>query len=137
MLDATNHVSQNRENQLLLLGFLSSFLLCRHFFLHRNGIRPEYISLKSSSLGRWLCQSTIKEGRTAHLQGRRPHDSSYVVRNRGRHQGEEEAYKELHTLYEAEQKRADRMSGDEAARELKNEENSGRITKQLKKALDP
>jgi hypothetical protein len=43
----------------------------------------------------------------------------------------------MHTLYEAEQRRADKLSRDEAARELKNEENSSWVTKQLKKALDP
>jgi hypothetical protein len=51
--------------------------------------------------------------------------------------GKRVAYKDMHTLYEAEQKRADRLSGDEAARELKNGENSDWVTKQLKRALDP
>ena len=51
--------------------------------------------------------------------------------------GKRVAYKDMHTLYEAEQKRVDKLSRDEAARELKNEENSSWVTKQLKKALDP
>jgi len=51
--------------------------------------------------------------------------------------GKRVAYKDMHALYEAEQRRADRLSRDEAARELKNEENSSWVTKQLKKALDP
>jgi len=51
--------------------------------------------------------------------------------------GKRVAYKDMHTLYEAEQKRADRLSRDEAARELKNEENSSWVTKQLRKVLDP
>ena len=38
--------------------------------------------------------------------------------------GKRVAYKDMHTLYEAEQKRADKLSRDEAARELKNGENS-------------
>ncbi len=51
--------------------------------------------------------------------------------------GKKLAHRDMHTLYEAEQKRADRLSRDEAARELKNEENSSWVTKQLKKALNP
>ncbi len=51
--------------------------------------------------------------------------------------GRRVAYKDMHTLYEAEQKRADKLSRDEAARELKNGENSDWVTKQLRKALDP
>ena len=51
--------------------------------------------------------------------------------------GKRVAYKDMHTLYTAEQKRADKLSRDEAARELKNEENSDWVTKQLRKALDP
>ena len=51
--------------------------------------------------------------------------------------GKRVAYKDMHTLYEAEQKRADRLSRDDAARELGNEEDSDWVTKQLKKALDP
>ena len=43
----------------------------------------------------------------------------------------------MHTLYEAEQKRADRLSRGEAAKELENEENSDWVRKQLKKAPDP
>jgi hypothetical protein len=55
-------------------------------------------------------------------------------------------YSIVHLLYEllmafngaqAEQKRADKLSRGEAARELGNEENSDWVTKQLKKALDP
>jgi hypothetical protein len=42
MLDATNYGSQNSENQLLLLGFLCSFLLCRHFSF--NG-RVRYLDI--------------------------------------------------------------------------------------------
>jgi hypothetical protein len=44
------------------------------------------------------------------------------------------AYKDMHTLHEAEQKRADRPSRNEAARELKNGENTDRVTKQLEMA---
>jgi len=51
--------------------------------------------------------------------------------------GKRVAYKDMYTLYEAEQKRADRLSRDEAARELKNKGNSDWVMKQLKKALDP
>ena len=51
--------------------------------------------------------------------------------------GRRVAYKEVHTLYEAEQKRADRLSRDDAARELGNEENSDWVRRQLKKALYP
>ncbi len=47
------------------------------------------------------------------------------------------AYKDMHTLYEAQQKRADKLSSNEAGRELGKEENSEWIKKQLKKALDP
>ena len=46
------------------------------------------------------------------------------------------AYKDMHTLYEAEQKRANKLSRDEAAKELGNKENSDWVTKQLKKALN-
>jgi hypothetical protein len=51
--------------------------------------------------------------------------------------GKRVAYKDVHTLYEAEQKRADRLSRDEVAKELGNEENFSWTTEQLKKALDP
>ena len=51
--------------------------------------------------------------------------------------GKRVACKDTHTLYEVEQKRGDKLSGGEAAKELKNEENSDWVTKQLKKALDP
>jgi hypothetical protein len=51
--------------------------------------------------------------------------------------GKRVAYKDMHTLYEAEQKRAERVSKDEAAKELGNDENSDWIKKQLKRALDP
>jgi hypothetical protein len=51
--------------------------------------------------------------------------------------GRRVAYKDMHTLYEAEQKRADRLSGEEASRELGKEENSDWVRRQLKKALDP
>ena len=51
--------------------------------------------------------------------------------------GKRVAYKDMHTLYEAKQKRADRLSRGEAAKELTNGENSDWVTKQLKKALDP
>lgn len=51
--------------------------------------------------------------------------------------GKRLAYKDMHTLYEAEQKRADQLSSSEAARELGRKENSEWIKSQLKKALDP
>jgi len=51
--------------------------------------------------------------------------------------GKRVAYKDMHTLCEAEQKRAAELSRDESARELKNEENSSWVKKRLKKALDP
>jgi hypothetical protein len=51
--------------------------------------------------------------------------------------GKRVAYKDMHTLYETEQKRAEKLSRDEAARELGNEENSDWVRGQLKKALDP
>jgi hypothetical protein len=40
----------------------------------------------------------------------------------------------IHTLYGAEQKRVDRASRNEAARELKNGENTDWVTKQLEMA---
>ena len=51
--------------------------------------------------------------------------------------GKRLAYKDMHTLYETEQKRADKLSSNEAARELGKEGNSDWIKRQLKKALDP
>ena len=51
--------------------------------------------------------------------------------------GKRVAYKDMHTLYEAEQRRAESLSRDEAGRELKNEENSSWVKGQLRKALDP
>jgi hypothetical protein len=51
--------------------------------------------------------------------------------------GKRVAYKDMHTLYEEEQKRAEKLSRDEAAKELGNEENSDWVRRQLKKALDP
>lgn len=43
----------------------------------------------------------------------------------------------MHTLHKAEQKRADKLSRDEAARELRNEQDSDGVCRQLKNALDP
>jgi hypothetical protein len=43
----------------------------------------------------------------------------------------------MHTPYKAEQKRADKLSRDEAARELRNEQNSDGVCRQLKNTLDP
>jgi len=51
--------------------------------------------------------------------------------------GKRLAYKDMHTLYEAEQKRAESLSRDEARRELGNSDNSDWMKRQLKKALDP
>jgi len=39
-----------------------------------------------------------------------------------RTKGKRMAYKDIHTLYEAEQKRADKLSRDEAAKKLGNKE---------------
>jgi hypothetical protein len=62
-------------------------------------------------------------------------DMSSVVEEDAK--GRRVAYKDMHTLYEAEQKRADKLSKGEAIKELGNEENSDWVRKQLKKALDP
>jgi hypothetical protein len=61
----------------------------------------------------------------------------YRWRHKAGEQNVRVAYKDMHTLYEAEQKRADRLSRDEASKELKNGENSDWVTKQLKKAWTP
>jgi hypothetical protein len=45
------------------------------------------------------------------------------------------AYKDMHIFYEAEQKRADRLSRSEAIRELRKEENSSRVRKHMKKGI--
>ena len=51
--------------------------------------------------------------------------------------GKRVAYKDMHTLYEAEQKRAEKLSRDEATKELRNAENSDWVKGQLRKSLDP
>lgn len=51
--------------------------------------------------------------------------------------GKRMAYKDMHTLYEAEQKMVEELSHSEAARELEDTENSLWMRSQLKKALDP
>ena len=51
--------------------------------------------------------------------------------------GKRVAYKDMHTLYEAEQKRTEKLSRDEATKELRNDENSDWVKGQLRKSLDP
>ena len=47
------------------------------------------------------------------------------------------AHRDMHTLYDAEQKKVKGLSRAEVAKALENEENSDWMNKQLKRALDP
>lgn len=51
--------------------------------------------------------------------------------------GKRLAYKDMHTLYEAEQEKTERLSSSEAVKELSREENSEWLKGQLKRKLDP